>query len=70
MDDPQGSVWVKFDADYDHPVGPRSIIAYKRWMRLRVPRAHADAAIAAGKAHEVEAPATREEAKAPDEHLA
>ena len=43
---------IEFVADFDHQVG-RSIVAYKRGHKLRVPKAHADAAVAAGAAVEL-----------------
>jgi hypothetical protein len=41
---------VRFTRDYDHPVDPRTDVAYKAGSELLVPSAHADAAVAAGAA--------------------
>ena len=58
------SKWVTFSRDYDHApkAKPLSTVAYRKGRSYNVPDEHAAAAIEAGAAEEIAAPATREEA--------
>ncbi len=54
---------VRFTANYDHRVNAQATVAYKAGMELSVPTAHADAAIAKGKAVAVKPPPRAQEVK-------
>lgn len=56
-------MWVRFLADYDYRL-PQATIAYLAGMVLNVPSAHADAAVAAGRAVRLKTPRKGEVADA------
>ena len=48
--------WFKFDADFDHKIGPRHFVAYKAGMVKMVPTDCAEAATKAGAGHRTTKP--------------